>query len=184
MIERLWSAIARIANGWVFLALLIVYVLCSYGFNRFHDVYKPAQGLDARGFYAPSAVPDILGEFGSNIGVYLRQESTLDLAFPIVYSLLFSVGIVWLGRKSAPHWLVALPFATALFDYCENACAIAMILRYRKTHDVSMAVAWIASLVTPVKTVLFVASSLIVVVLVVIRVYRYSAAVPSSTLLR
>lgn len=184
MIERLWSAIARIANGWVFLALLIVYVLCSYGFNLFHDAYKPAQGLDARGYYAPSDVPSILGEFGPKIDIYLRQESTLDLAFPIVYSLLFSVGIVWLGKKSTPHWLVALPFAAALLDYCENACAITMILRYRKTHDVAMAVAWIASFVTPIKTVLFIGSGVALIVLAAMKLCRYYSAVPSSTLLR
>jgi hypothetical protein len=173
MIERLWNAIARIASVWLFLALIVIYVVCSQGFNHFRDQYAPARGFDARGFYKPSSAPAILTRFGSQLGVYLRQESTLDLAFPIVYSLLYAVGIVWLGKKTAaPRWLIVLPFAAALFDYCENFAVINMILRYRRTQKVPAALEWMASIATPVKTVLFIGSAAVVVVLAVIRVAR------------
>ncbi|HEV7920231.1 MAG TPA: hypothetical protein VGR02_05515 [Thermoanaerobaculia bacterium] len=181
MIERLWALLARFANGWVFLALVIAFGLCRIGFKRFNAAYAPAKSFDGRGFYKPSDAPDILKKFGSNIDIYLRQESTLDLAFPIIYSLTFAVGIVWLG-KSAPHSLVVLPFATAIFDYCENVSVIGMIVHYRKSQTVPPALAWIASVATPVKTALFLASGVVLIVLALLRLYRYSTAVPSSTL--
>jgi len=174
MIERLWSTVAKFANVWVFLALVVGFVLCSKAFGRFKAAYTPARGLDARGFYKPSDIPNIFAGFGAKIDVYLRQESTLDLGFPIVYALMYAVGIVWLGR-SAPHWLIALPFATALFDYCENFSTIVMIMRYRETQTVPMAIAWIAVIATPVKTALFLASAGAVIVLALMRLYQAAA---------
>jgi hypothetical protein len=179
MTERLWNAIAPIAKWWVFLILLVLFFV---GRSRFGDF--PTKTFDVRGFYKPSQVEGILCEFGDQLGRFLHQQSTLDLVFPIIYSLTFAVGIVWLGGKTAPRWLVALPFATAFFDYCENISEIVMIRRYEAHQPVPMTFAWIASIATPIKIVLLLASFVALIVLAAIRLYRYSTAVPSSTFFR
>ncbi|HKO57801.1 MAG TPA: hypothetical protein VJ276_18175 [Thermoanaerobaculia bacterium] len=174
MIETLWQGISRIANGWVFLVLAVAFVLMSRGFDHFREQYAPAKSLEATRIYKPSAVPAILEKFGDRLPIYQRQESTIDLLFPIVYCLAFAVGIVWLGER-LPHWLVALPFATAFFDYCENFSAIGMIVRYRATKTVPTALAWIASIATPVKSVLFLGTGVFVCILLVWRAVQFVA---------
>jgi hypothetical protein len=136
MVETLWTRVAKVANLWTF---LVLFALCAifriFFFNPLGEAYAPEKSsLDGHTMgFGPKYARERFSAFtDAQLAVYLGQESTVDLIFPIVYSSMLAVAIVALGRRArVPHWLVLLPFGAALADYGENLSVIVMILRVR-----------------------------------------------------
>jgi hypothetical protein len=148
MIESLWNRIAAIANVWTFLALVLLFVgFQVFFFTPLGKHYPPGGTFDGRRGFPPESASTILGEFAlrGQLDNYEKQEYG-DLIFPLVYSLLFAVAIVGLGKSlPVPHALLLLPLFAAIADYTENVCIIRMIRHYRADATVPHTLAVIAS---------------------------------------
>lgn len=84
--------------------------------------YNPAQTLQMVADYGPAAR-----------AYYARTELTLDIIYPLVYSLLFAIILTLLFRNKADKpfwWVTLLPFVILLFDYLENAAIVALLTTY------------------------------------------------------
>jgi hypothetical protein len=149
-------------------AAALVFYFSKYEFGPRQD----PRTLDGRCLYKPSAVNGILRDLekAGRLPGYFKQETTIDLIFPMIYGLLFVTAIVGLiPGAGAPRWLVILPVLTVFADYCENATVIAMLKRY--PGDLGM-LPWFASAASGTKGVSLLGSTLTVVVLAVMWVVR------------
>jgi hypothetical protein len=83
---------------------------------------------------------------------YAWTEITADLVFPIIYSLLLSLLIIYIFQKFAnsESWqtLAMLPLIAMLFDYCENVLIAFMLFAYPTKY---LVVASVASVLTKLK---------------------------------
>lgn len=61
---------------------------------------------------------------------YARAELTVDLMYPLVYSLLLMVLLTMLFRHKPNRRFNTLPLLTLLFDYLENAAIITLLMSY------------------------------------------------------
>jgi len=99
-----------------------------------------------------------LGSDGRNM--YLNTQLPLDFIYPGLFSISYSLMLVWLFRKSFSedskiHYLFLVPFLAGFFDYLENVFIIKMISSY---PDLQMSTVNTASFFTVLKsgfTVLF-----------------------------
>jgi len=117
--------------------------------------------LDSRGWYTPAeaaALFDSLNQLdGSARDFYAITALTIDMVFPVSYSLLFAVLLLWLFRGGAPLYL--LPLALASADVLENITVAVLAFSYDGTASL---LAWLAAIFTLVKTVLIVATLAVV----------------------
>ncbi len=92
--------------------------------------------LDSRYFYTASEAYAALNAYGpAGRDFDLGSELTVDLVYPIIYSLFFSLATLYfLGRTARAHGALArlalLPFVALVADYLENAGLIALLLAY------------------------------------------------------
>jgi hypothetical protein len=152
MIDWLWRRTDAVATWWSFAALLALVIVFFVLFGRYGAHY-PEKSFDGHRFGVGTAdIQRILASFdkAKQLGQYLAQETQLDLVFPAIYGLCFAVLIVLLQPRGW-RWLIVVPYATAFFDYCENVCFIALVLHYRAHHDVSPALAAVASIASRLK---------------------------------
>src|SRR6266516_4437925 len=142
MIDWLWTKVEAITNRTTFFGLLLFFFTFSALFNLYSEHYPRSSFDGTTCGISPSDVKPILQELDSagQLDRYFAQETQLDLAFPAIYGLLFAVAVVGL-RPKGWRWLVALPVAMAVFDYCENVSFIALVICYRKVHAVPWALA-------------------------------------------
>jgi hypothetical protein len=87
---------------------------------------------------------------------YAIIEATLDLVYPFVSALLFSLLTFFSFQRGFPNqkwagWLALLPFAVMASDYLENTCVLILLLEYPRELTI---VARIASFFTTAKLVL------------------------------
>ena len=185
MIDWLWARTSSIATWWNFFILFLIAFLFAHAlFAPRVAAYLPAQTFDgrAKGWW-PSEAESILKEFTKeSLDAYQQQESTIDLVFPIVYTLLFAVGIVAAGRTtSLPHWLILAPYIACLADYLENTTYIAMIKAFRLTASVPYPLAVIGSVASRLKWGFSAITLIVLIVAVIMRLWQaYSAHSASS----
>ena len=110
--------------------------------------------LDGRMFgYSTQEASDVLMGLGSpGRKFYAITELTLDLMFPVVYSMCLSLFILWgtqqvLATRSRGHALAFLPIAVLFLDYAENGLIIVMLIGFPET----LVIAPVASMVTTAK---------------------------------
>lgn len=172
MIDWLWNRIDAITTWRTFFFLLLSFLAFNALFYLYSANY-PVSSFDGQKYgVGPADIRRILAKFdeAKQLDRYLAQETQLDLAFPAIYGLLWAVMIVGL-RPRGWHWLVVLPLAAALFDYCENFTFIALVIGYRKTHAVVQALAVVGSIGSRLKWT-FVILSLAAPVVALVRRYR------------
>lgn len=107
--------------------------------------------LDIREGYSYSELQAAMEQYGSSgRRVYAWSSATLDTIFPALYVTLFAGLLTRLRPSDRWTWLAWIPVFAGLWDLCENAQIVAMLLMY---PDVGVTqVAW-ASFFTHVKTV-------------------------------
>lgn len=67
---------------------------------------------------------------------YAQVETTIDIAYPIVYAILFGIILTMLYRgKSVLNLLVFLPLITMLFDILENMMIVRLLKSYPDTSN-------------------------------------------------
>jgi hypothetical protein len=107
--------------------------------------YTPAQAYSALAAYGPAGRAFDLG-----------SELTLDLVYPLIYSLFFCLATLYFLQRAAPSRpalarLALIPFLALAADYLENAGLIVLLLNYPAQLAV---VAAATSLLTSLKWVL------------------------------
>lgn len=152
--------------------LLVLFLLCQQGFGKRADALGCGhETLDVQGWYTPEKAHELLREMGPDgRHLYAVTELTLDLVFPAVYSGLFAGLIGNLFPPRAARRLALVPVVGALADWSENGLAAYLAWTFDPLRVDP--VARVAAVATLVKTVLFVASGLAIVVGAVLSIRR------------
>jgi hypothetical protein len=151
-IDWLWRKTDAITTWPSFAGLFLLVIVSVVLFARYGANYPRSSFDGQRCGISASDVQPILQDFEASgqLDRYFAQETQLDLVFPAIYGLCFAIAIVGL-RPRTWHWLIAVPYGTALFDYCENVIYITLVRHYRATHQVWPALAVAASVASRLK---------------------------------
>jgi hypothetical protein len=105
----------------LFFLVLVVNVIFARSFAHDPDLSP----LDLQFYYTADEAYDLLARFDAHdLQKYLLIELTLDMLYPVIYSLLFSF-VLYLLYKNAK--MAILPFVTAVFDVLENIGIVLLI---------------------------------------------------------
>lgn len=133
---------------WVLAALFVVFTFVLFPLSPPGDGVKTLDGR-IRG-HAPEDAYKLLAGYdeGARRG-YAVRELTLDVGYPVIYSLLlWSLLTPLLHAAGAGRWLFRcryLPFAAALADLCENVTIVLMISRLAERPPLLAGVARVAT---------------------------------------
>ncbi len=108
--------------------------------------------IDLKLYYDLPGVQAAMLQYGpQGRAVYALASPTLDTAFPILY-VTFFCGLLYRFRPTERLWLVAfIPVVAGVWDLCENAQIVAMLVQY---PDLSAGQVAMASFFTSVKHLL------------------------------
>ena len=149
------NILGKLATGKIILILLALFLLVN--FVAVPLVYPKFQTLDMSNGYSPAQAYQLIASYGpQGRQNYAIIEVTLDLVYPFVSGLMFSLLILYSFQRGFPNqkWagrLALLPFAVMASDYLENTCVIIMLLAYPRQL---IAVAQAANFFTTAKMVL------------------------------
>lgn len=171
MLDPISAMLKKYANGWLILLLLA-------GEIFFNAVYLPGVQarleqdsggngpIDLQFFYTPEKVYGMVDSYGEEGRlVYRTHELTIDVIYPIVYTLLFALLITWLFQRgfapqSPMQRLNVVPLGAFVFDMLENICIVTML----SVHPSQPAIiAWLGTIFTMVKW-LFALSTIVLIV--------------------
>lgn len=170
MLAKLSETLKRYANGWLILALLggEIFFTSFYlpGVQARLEEFSGGNGsIDLLLFYTPVQVYSMVASYGdAGRAMYRAHELTIDVIYPVVYTLLFALLITWLFRRgfapgSRMQKLNVVPFGAFLFDMLENVCIVLML----SIHPAQpAALAWIGALITFVKWLFAIATILLI----------------------
>ena len=177
MANGFFNQLERFASWQVVALLFVLFVLCAQGFQwRQKKLGHENPGLDGRGWYSPDDVRDFfhnIKEEGRRI--YYTTELTLDLLFPLVYSLLFSSFIIHVYPRETAKVLVLVPLMAAICDVLENI--MLAYLAWQFDEHVSP-LARVAAIATAIKSGLLLLSGLLILAGAVWTIWRTSTAAP------
>jgi len=97
-----------------------------------------AAPLDLMFSYSPTQAYDLIESYGPDVRhSYAISAMTLDVAYPLTYSLLFSVWLTLLLKSNGRMACVIrmLPFVILIFDLLENSGVVVMLIRYPQRLD-------------------------------------------------
>jgi hypothetical protein len=163
MIIKISNAVKKYAKGWIILILLALYILFNLAIMPVAqaklEAFSGGTGpIDLKFFYTPEKVYSMLASYGEEgRTIYRNFELFVDIIYPIIYSLFFSLLIAWLfnrgfASKSKLQNLNVIPFTVWFFDLLENICIVTMISLFPSKIIV---IAWLATLFTMFKWCLF-----------------------------
>ncbi|HKR66653.1 MAG TPA: hypothetical protein VJZ00_23200 [Thermoanaerobaculia bacterium] len=153
----IWNRIAPFANLRTFLVLFAL----TLGFFTYFALTNPKMDALRR--------PPYFDRPNDKLAEFLRPE-LVDLVFPVVYSMMFAVAIVGLGKSlRVSHEFLLLPLFAWIADWTENGCTIAMICQQMRTQRVSPTLAAILAAATPVKFAMFFGSCAVVILFAILK---------------
>ena len=127
-------------GGIILLAFLAVLVGKTALFPRISAVLAaPASAggpLDARFFYTPQQAKAIIAAYNAEgRRIYMVSELTLDILFPIAYTLFLALSISWLfqrtfDRSGSMQRLNLVPVGAWFFDLLENIGVVIMLAMF------------------------------------------------------
>ncbi len=159
MLNKLSETLRKYASGWLVLAFFA-------GEMFFNAVVLPNQQtkieagsggvgpIDLQLFYTPEKVYSMVAAYGeAGRASYRTFELTGDIAYPIVYTLFFSLLITWLLQRgfasnSGMQKYNVVPFGGWLFDLFENLGIVTMLSVFPSTPAI---LAWITAIATLIK---------------------------------
>ncbi len=170
MLNTLSQTLRKYLNGWLVLLFLAgeVFFNAVYlpGVQAELQAFSGGNGpIDLLFFYTPDTVYSMVDSYGEEGRAYYRlHELTIDVIYPIVYTLFFTFLITWLFRRGYPpasgmHKYNVVPFGAFLFDMLENICIVIML----SVHPSQPAlVAWLGTIITMIKWGFAVATILLI----------------------
>ncbi|HVM70690.1 MAG TPA: hypothetical protein VMT91_02945 [Anaerolineales bacterium] len=126
--------LTKLATGWNILILLALFWLIILVAQP--AFYPKFQTLDTLTSYSPAQAYKLIASYGDQGRHYYAViECSLDLVYPFISALLFSLLTIFAFRRGFPgqqwmQWLALLPFAVMASDYMENICVVTMLLVY------------------------------------------------------
>ena len=114
-------------------------------------------GLDTHFFYTPEEAYSTIAALGDEgRTLYRNGLLTVDLAIPVLYTLLLALLMSWLFQRgfkpeSKMQKMNVLPVGMGVFDLLENVCIVIMLSLYPARHA---AVAWLSTVWTMAKLTL------------------------------
>ncbi len=118
--------------------------------------------LDSRGWYTPEQASTLFESLNrldeSARAFYAITALSIDMVFPVSYGLLLAILVIRLHPNQA---LYLFPVALAFADVSENVTVASLALSYKGEPS---ALAWLAAVFTLIKSVLIVATLLVVAV--------------------
>ena len=152
MRDFIYQQLDRIATWPIFALLVVLFILCTLGFQWRSKAMREIAGRDVRPFdvrdsYTPDEARELLetmGERGRRI--YAITQLTLDLVFPFIYGGLFVITLYKLYGN--PGYLLLVPLIAVATDLLENLTTTYLALSYR---GLASPVARVASIFTTVK---------------------------------
>jgi len=175
MLTRLSNLLHKYAKGWLILILFLLDGLFMSvvmpGLKARMDNFAPDVGpIDLLFFYTPEKAYQMVAAYGEQgRAVYRIGELTVDIIYPIVYTLFFSLFITWLFQRgfvaeSRMQILNVVPFGAWLFDLLENLGIVGMLSIYPSTPAF---LAWVTTVFTMTKWI-FAGTSVILVAIGII----------------
>ena len=175
MRDVIYRQLDGIATWPIFALLVVLFVLCSLGFQWRSKVMREIAGhevklFDIRDSYTPDEARELLktiDERGRQI--YAITQLTLDLVFPFIYGGLFVITLYKLYGN--PGYLLLVPLIAVVGDLLENLMTAYLALSYKE--GVASPVAQVASTFTTVKRSGLVISVVLILAGIAIWVWRY-----------
>ncbi len=172
MLLKISSRFHAWAKGWLVLALAALDMFfMGFVMPLIGGMMKGGTGLeqplDLMFFASPDkmfAMIERYGEFGRPF--YRNVELTMDIIYPIIYTLAFGLLISWLfqrgfARDSKIQMLNVVPVGAWLFDLLENLGIVTMLSAFPARLT---ALAWLTTIFTMVKWIFAGASMLLIAV--------------------
>jgi hypothetical protein len=128
------DAHSKLANGKIILLLLALFLLAN--FVVIPAIYPKFETLDTLFSYTPDKAYELISSYDERgRQFYAVIEVTLDVVYPFISALMFSLIILYTFKRafSSNSWALYLsltPYAILLADYLENACVVTMLLSY------------------------------------------------------
>lgn len=143
--------------------LLVAFLVCLQGFDWRRKWLGPSPSLpDVRLGYTPDELQEVFEVWGQGrCQLYAITQVTLDVAFPLVYGVLFAICVARLFTGERGRWMVVVPLLATLADLSENVVLAFLAWSYRDTVS---PLAWIASASTMAKFAFFGASLVLLLV--------------------
>jgi hypothetical protein len=172
MLRVISDRLYRWTKGWLILVLFLLDALLG-GFllplagGMMQGGQGGIQPLDLMFFATPARIFDMLAKYGEYGRPFYRTvELTLDVAYPLVYSLFFGMLISWFFQRgvapgSALRRYNVTPLVSGLFDLLENAVIVVLLSIFPSQPA---ALAWILITFTSLKW-LFAGTSIALLVL-------------------
>lgn len=170
MLNRLSNMLYKAAKGWLMFVLflldgLFMGLILPAGEKLIKSETAPGP-LDLRFFSTPEITYSMVSAYGDYGRAFYRNfELTVDILYPIVYTLFVSLIISWLFQRgfeagSKMQKLNATPFGAWAFDLLENLGIVTMLSVYPATPAL---LAWVTTVLTMVKW-MFVGASMVLMV--------------------
>jgi len=117
------------------LTLLFTFFLVPPVYGQLTNGGISCKALDTFFTYTPDQAKMVLACFGPLLAKYRLIELTLDLVYPVVYSLFFSMAMTALARNISRllnflQYLLLFPLLAWFFDLLENASISVLIAQY------------------------------------------------------
>jgi hypothetical protein len=128
------NLLIKLATGRNILLLIILFLLANFVIIPF--IYPTFQTLDTLPSYTPQKAYELISSYGDQgRQTYIVTELTLDLIYPFISALLFSLLILYTFQRGFPgkawlHRFAWIPFGVMIADYLENICVVIMLLSY------------------------------------------------------
>ena len=159
MLSNLSNTLKKYANGWLVLVLLAItgyfqFVIFLGQSAKIQATSDGAGPIDLLLFYTPTKVFGMVASYGDELRASYRIfELTYDIAYPIVYTLLFALAITWLFQRGFPshsnmYKYNVVPFGALITDFFENLCIVAMLSIFPSTPAL---LAWVSTIFTLAK---------------------------------
>jgi hypothetical protein len=149
--QTILEKISRVPVLAVLVVLYLVFVLYIFPNSAYETEVGP---LDLKFTYTPDTAYQTIEAYGEEGRArYAVSAMTVDVGYPVVYTLMFAVWITLAlrGSKLSParqHFASMLPFSVFVLDIMENTGIIAMLKTYPTRHDT---LAFVTSLATSAK---------------------------------
>lgn len=168
IIKQYHKIINKIVSIWTLLILLGLFFLFNFIFFPLFITHE-VKLLDTRFYYSYEEAADyVLVQDETEISNSLLMHSTVDLIYPIVYTLLLSC-IIFLLKGSMN--LISLPLLAFAADLLENIFII-LILKISQQNGLYTILTIAASITTPIKWSILLLIICVIIYLINRRIYE------------